>query len=391
MEAHSRLAAANVMHGMILGAGVAGLCTALALRQRGTKLALYEAAPEYRAVGAGLVLSLNGTAVLQRLGLLEEAVTQGCVLERMQFTDAQLQPISENLVGHFSWRSGLPFLAMHRNRLLNLLWRQVADQVHFNHPYTDLELNPEGARVRFADGSSASADYVLAADGSQSLARQRHIDPRPLREAKQICWRGIARTPLPYTYRRSLLEAWGPGRRFGFCQIDQHDVYWYALIDTEQSPPSAQATPACWLGDQYLNFHPLVRQLISSTPSGTVVRHAIRDLPELPNWYKGRLCLMGDAAHAITPNLGQGACQALEDGLRLAEALCEYPTPEGAFAAFQRRRQQRVEFISRESYRIGRLGQMRNPVLRALRDTLIPYLPREKVIRRMNPVYELGD
>ena len=62
----------------------------------------------------------------------------------------------------------------------------MADQVHFNHPYTDLELNPEGARVRFADGSSASADYVLAADGSQSLARQRHIDPRPLREAKQI-------------------------------------------------------------------------------------------------------------------------------------------------------------------------------------------------------------
>lgn len=175
----------------------------------------------------------------------------------------------------------------------------------------------------------------------------------------------------------------GRGLRFGLVPLRHGLTYWFAATTTRAAAEKPQETFARW-------HQPIIDVLDAPQVGGTPVL-PLRDLPRLRTWHDGRsTALVGDAAHAMTPNLGQGAAQALEDVAVLLGALASAPVPE-ALATYERRRKRRAEQIVRRSRITGRIAQAGNPVTTVLRDVLARVTPDRAVLRQYEAVLEPGD
>lgn len=365
----------------IIGGGIGGLTTALALHRKGIKSTVYEASPEIKPVGAGIILASNATQVLQRLGVLSALQPAGQPLTELRITDEQLRPLSRSDLQDMEQRTGGGCLAIHRAELQRILLEHLPSEcVQLNHQVTDLEVLPAGgAMLHFANGLSRQVEGIVAADGLHSLARSWVAPASVVREAHQICWRGVAEYQLPPEQAGWLQEAWGSGRRFGFSPISPGEVYWYALRDGQtphqQTPAELQAT--------FQPFAPIVHALLAHTPAEHILVHAIKDHAPLAGWARGPVCLLGDAAHATTPNMGQGACQAIVDAYTLAELLGRGLELRAAFAQLYALRQATTAHVTTTSWRVGKLAHVRNPVGCYLRNTFLRLTPA-RVTRRQN-------
>ncbi|MEM6931811.1 MAG: FAD-dependent monooxygenase, partial [Myxococcota bacterium] len=219
------------------------------------------------------------------------------------------------------------------------------------------------------DGTERHYDAVIGADGIHSVARRAVVGRTlPLRYSGYTCWRGITET------RRfeAAFERWGRGRRFGTVPLGGPSTYWYATANASAGGidgPDPQAA----LAARFADFEPVVAELIRETDG--VLRHDLYDLPPLPGWTRGRVTLLGDAAHPMTPNLGQGAGQAIEDAGWLAHAVKTHGIPEG-LAAYEARRRPRANRFVRRSYRLGAVAQWADPLACFLRDRAVAWTPR---------------
>ena len=166
------------------------------------------------------------------------------------------------------------------------------------------------------------------------LLENRFLSIQEYASAKQICWRGITKIELPKKYQTELNEPWGKGKRFGFVAIAKNEYYWYALTDYKAN--YQKEFKNINLVDFYSDFHPIVQKILNSTPKENILTNEMLDLKPISTWYKNNVCLLGDSAHATTPNLGQGACQAIESALVLANCLGQHKSPESAFKEFQK-------------------------------------------------------
>lgn len=367
----------------IIGGGIGGLTTAIALRRKGINSTVFEASKALQPVGAGIILASNATQVYQRLGLLPALQAAGQHLVELRLTDEQLRPLSCSDLRYFERRTGAGSLAIHRAELQRILLEHLpAEQVQLNQRITRLESAPtpqEGAILHFADGSQRTFTAVIAADGLHSVGRSWVAPDSQLRQANQICWRGIADDNLSDEPVPCLQEAWGRGQRFGFTPIAPGKVYWYALADGEQPTPLSTAE----LQANFRAFAPVVGRLLANTPPERIISHAIQDFPPLAAWARGPVCLLGDAAHATTPNLGQGACQAVVDAYTLAELLARQTDVPVAFEQFYATRRATTAYVTDTSWRVGKLAHLRNAVGCRLRNTLMRMTPA-KLNRQQN-------
>lgn len=364
------------MKALIVGAGIGGLTTAIALRRVGVEAVVLERAAELREAGAGLLLGANAVKVLDRLGLGEAVRSIG----------------APTIVGDlFSWRGevlvslsaeqvvklvGAESFAVHRAELQEALLRELGEEsVSLGAGCEGFVQDREGVRVFLEDGAERSADLLVGADGIHSTIRGELFGHEKPVYAGYTAWRGIVNYPRDFLPRGGGFESWGRGMRFGCARMDGGRMYWFATRNAPEGEYTGPAGERSALLDMFHGWHEPVWDLIEETPEKDIRRDDVYDREPLRRWGEGRVRLLGDAAHPMTPNLGQGACQAIEDAFVLAGCLREEPEVEAALRAYETNRTGRTAAIVWLSRRMGRIGQLEHPLLCRLRDTAVKRMP----------------
>ena len=352
----------------IVGGGIGGVALAAALHRLHLPSVLFEQADALRAAGYGLTLQKNAIAALDTVGIGQRVRSHGVPIEVGQIR----QPSGRLLTS-----ARVELCAIHRATLLAALAAEVpADAVHL------------GCRVE----SVPDADLVVAADGLHSVLRAQVIPSEPaVRDSGYTAWRGLARRSPSIDAALApgvVAETWGHGTRFGIVPVDGDRVYWFAVAPV--SPLHNQHEAHAFLRRTFRGWHDPVDALLDATDPAMILESRIIDRLPGERWYKGRTILLGDAAHPMTPNLGQGGCQAIEDAVVLAHLIRAAADgrldPDDVGRRYETLRRPRVQDIVDQSYAIGRLANHANPMIVAARDLLFRMMPARVQERRLERI-----
>ncbi len=356
----------------IIGAGIGGLTTAIALEKKGFKIRIFEQAKEIKPVGAGIILANNAMQVYDKLGLRKIIEEHGNNVSSMRVTKANLSTLSHINLSSFEEKYNTKNIAIHRGELQQILIDKLkTTKIKTNHKLISITKKEDGYQLNFNDNKQIQSAVIIAADGINSTIRKELFLNNNIRKANQICWRGVVKYDLPTKYKNELNEAWDKSGRFGFVQISDETVYWYALKTFNQSKNEFTVDK---LNEYYSEFNPVIKNLIKSTNKQQINTAEISDLKPNKNWYKKNICLIGDAAHAATPNMGQGACQAIEDAYTISECLSKYDI-NTAFDQFKRLRIKKTHSIVKMSWNIGEISHLKNPILIGIRNLFLKLTP----------------
>jgi 2-polyprenyl-6-methoxyphenol hydroxylase-like FAD-dependent oxidoreductase len=361
---------------LIVGGGIAGLALARGLSRAGVAWDLVERAPAWAPLGAGIVLGPNAMAVMRGLGLDGEIRARGHELGEMAITDARGRVLGRTNLARVAARFG-PSVALHRATLHEVLAKAAGDPVRLGTTVASLEAGAEGVRVRADDGGEADYALVVGADGLRSRTREQVFGEITPAYAGYTCWRLVVERP-PGVSRAQ--EMWGRGLRFGIVPIDDGSrVYCFAVANAPAGTPDPEDGRVARFRARFADFGGPVPAILERVEHPRQLLH--HDLEEVVHrpWHRGRVVLVGDAAHGMTPNMGQGAAMALEDVAVLVEQLAA-PDALGdglaaALAAWTARREPRVTWVQNQSRRIGRVAQWQGRVACALRNGLVRLAP----------------
>lgn len=371
---------------LIIGGGIGGLCVAIALRKAGFQAAVFEQAPELKEIGAGLTLWSNAIRALDKLGIGHAVRALRPELRHAALRDASGRVLMELPADAYDRAFGAPNVPLHRADLQSILLSALpADAVHLGARCDGFTEDPAGVTARFADGGTHRGDLLVGADGLRSVVRRQIFGPEPLRYAGYTAWRGVCR--FPHDDPRLVAgETWGRGRRFGIVPLGGGRIYWFAAADAPEGESDGPAGAKSRLLSLFGDWHEPIRELLDATDNAGINRRDLYDRKPRLRWSSpgGRVTLLGDAAHPTTPNLGQGACQAIEDAVVLADCLAHSKgdVPD-ALRAYESRRAPHTARVVFTSRRIGRIAQWSNPLACKLRDALVARSSPEKQVRRL--------
>ena len=360
---------------IVVGAGIGGLAAACALRRAGWAVQVLEQAERLGPVGAGLTLWPTAVLALDTLGVGQTVRELAHPLDRSGIRTANGRWLSRTDTSRYPARFGAPLVAVHRADLHQVLLEAAGpDLVRTGAPVTTLDQDKDGVRVTW-EGGAAHADLVVAADGLHSTLRRAWFGEasRP-RFTGRTAWRAVLDHATGGEGDEAT-ESWGRGQRFGIVPLGRGRVYWFAAADAPEHQRAPTGERAELLA-RFAGWHPPISELIAATPPAAVLRHDLYELrPNLPTYARGRVVLLGDAAHAMTPDLGQGAGQALEDAVVLGAALAATGEVAAALARYDTERRPRTQAVARLSRRIGRLAQASGPLTSRLRDLAVRATP----------------
>jgi 2-polyprenyl-6-methoxyphenol hydroxylase-like FAD-dependent oxidoreductase len=327
----------------IIGAGIGGLATAIMLERSGWRVTVLERSAGPLSTGTALGMWPEALRALDTLGVGEEVRRRGARQRAGAFLRPDGSRIATIDVATLARRLGDAVHLVSRPTLLDLLRRQLPpDTVEFGREITD------PAELR------AGYDVVVAADGISSRIRAALFPGFGTRYAGCTAWRGTVDGATD-----TVSETWGAGQRFGITPRDDGRTNWYATAVT----PAGGRSPAgelAVLRNRFGDWHPAVRRVLDSTREEDILRHDLYDLDRpLPTFVDGTVALIGDAAHAMTPDLGRGACEALLDAVALGECLVDAPDARHGLARYDQRRRKPVQRLARISRTVGRLGNVR--------------------------------
>lgn len=353
---------------ILIGGGIGGAATALALHRNGFEPVVYERVKELKEVGAGIALWANATHVLKNLGLLEAALQVGVLTSNYQFNSQNGKELVNVPVDGFE----LPVIGIHRADLHELLWHKLPEkQFILGETFERLELDENKVRAHFASSLTAEGDALIGADGLRSRVRAELFGEQPPIYRNFTTWRGLT-LHIPNTYRSGYIrEFLGRGKGFGFMMLGKGRIYWYVAALAPENQPDALIGRKKELEKMFQDWFPSIPELIAATDETNIIKTDLYDrIPALP-WGKQNITLLGDAAHPTLPTLGQGACMALEDALVVTKCLVEHSEPAVAFKQYESQRFSRTKSIVEQSLRSGRMGQLKHPIKVALRETLM--------------------
>jgi 2-polyprenyl-6-methoxyphenol hydroxylase-like FAD-dependent oxidoreductase len=362
---------------LVIGAGIGGLAAALGLRRAGWSVSVFERAPEIAEVGAGIAIWANGLRTLDALGVGAAVRALGLPDGEGWLRDWRGAPLLPLATAEARARYPELGLMLHRADLHALLLEALGrDAVRLDARLVDLADDGEGVEAVFADGTRARGDLLVGADGLHSVVRARLHGEAPPRYAGYTAWRAV----VPFDAARLRPgESWGRGARFGHAPLPDGRVYMFATRNApagERGRGGERAELLRTFGD----WHDPIPALLDAVREEDVLRNDVYDRPVLRRWGRGRITLLGDAAHPMTPNLGQGACQALEDAVVLARHLAGGADAEPALRAYEAERAPRANAFVTRSRQAGAVGQWTHPLAVRLRTGLVRH-----VIGRLQP------
>ena len=366
----------------IVGGGIGGLATAIALHGRGWHVRVFEKAAAFNEVGAGISLWANALRALDAVGVGERVRSLGMeeVSGGLRYRTGRW--LSRVDAGEVIRRYGSVIL-LHRADLLEVLLDAVPSDVLVPGATVDSVVESNDCVTVGHGGESFDADLVVGADGLRSAVRRLIWPQAPgPRYAGYTAWRAVTRRPAGCDRGG---ETWGDGERFGYAHLPGDRVYWYATANVPEATTSGDGELA-ELNRRFGAWHDPIPALVHASLEASVLRHDIYELSNLDQFAGGRVALLGDAAHAMTPNLGQGACQAMEDAATLAAVLDRETSIPDALARYDRLRRPRTQRIVRQSRQMGAIGQWESRPAIVVRNMLLPLIPSSFAIRSLAPV-----
>ncbi|MFZ6010695.1 MAG: FAD-dependent monooxygenase [Bacteroidota bacterium] len=375
----------------IVGAGIGGLTLAIALQKRGFDVRVYENAPEIKPLGAGLALASNAVKAFMEIGVSDEVLRAGKIIKTVRIKNTSGNILTETNAEKLSAKFGIiNSFTIHRADLHSVLMSQLKPgTLWLNKGCVDVEQQSGGITLKFHDGTLVRTDHVIACDGIHSMIRKKLLPDSHPRYAGYTCWRAVTDFIPEGVDMNETSETWGAGSRFGVIPLCDGRIYWFACVNAKANDPEMRAYRIPDLYRHFGHYHFPIPEIIKNTSPDQLIWSDIIDIKPLKKFAFGNIVLMGDAAHATTPNLGQGACMAIEDAAVLANCLEQYLSPEQAFQQFEKKRILRTTTIVKNSWRIGQVAQWENPLLVGLRNAAIRLTPSsfaEKQVRFLSDV-----
>jgi len=337
----------------ILGGGVAGISSAIALRQRGFDVSVYERHDVPSNIGAGFVLWPNAVYVLEKLGVLDDIKAfSGCPskMQRLSSENEDLGTVDIELINK---HMGYPSLSILRRDFQNVLLsklKALGVAIHYAHTVSKVKTRcPGQAEVQFRNGVKITADVIVGADGRMASCARRYVNEssEPVYQGF-INWIGVYESDEALFGDFAIADYWGVGERFGVVPVAKHRAYWAGGVASAEIGRRHPAEYKTELRSIFSSWPGAVQKVIEQTPVEHINKVYVHDHNPIRVWHKHNLIMIGDAAHAPLPTSGQGACQALEDAWHLALCLTECPQDlQRAFKRFTERRFEKTTSIIR--------------------------------------------
>ena len=343
--------------GLVVGGGIAGMSAAIMLRQAGIAVELIDLAREWKMVGAGLTISASTLRAFRMIGILNEVERQGHVHPGIQVCDINGRPL-HHVVSPPLPDADVPGAAgVLRPVLHGILAARLTEldmPVNLGKTLTALRNTVEGVEVRFSDGLEGAYDFVVGADGLFSGTRKLLFPQAPAPVfTGQACWRLVIPRPPEISQRHFFL---GGPVKVGLTPVSQEEMYLFLLEHIPENPwrdPETQYLQLARLLEGFGGILASIREGLN--PASRIVYRPLEGHLLRHDWFEGNAILIGDAAHATTPQLASGAGMAVEDGIVLAQEIAATRSLREAFRRFMARRYERCRMVVENSLEIGRL------------------------------------
>jgi 2-polyprenyl-6-methoxyphenol hydroxylase-like FAD-dependent oxidoreductase len=345
---------------LIVGGGIGGLTAALALKRTGHDPVIFEQAARLEDVqaGGGLLVWNNGMRALREIGLDEQAQAAAAVLHVTTFNSYRGDVLATWPIDQVAHNLGVPTVGVVRGDLHRVLAGALGqDTIKVGAHYESFLADGDGVTVRFSDGHEEHGDVLVGADGVRSSVRGDLIGLRDLRPPGYWGIQAVIEFEHPQAQHGMFATYWGPGSRFAYHHVGGGRLYWFAVEDGEGTESPAERIEI--VRERLKSWPEPVRSIIAASNDSDIAVMDIADAKPVKQWGTGPATLLGDAAHPILPNLGQGTSQALEDAVVLADALQDGSDVVTALRSYEKRRSPRTKGLVNFSRNLGRLGRLK--------------------------------
>ncbi|MCB0538989.1 MAG: FAD-dependent monooxygenase [Bacteroidetes bacterium] len=361
----------------IIGGGIAGLTFARCISDD-YETHIFEKKQEFGEVGAAISVFPNALCVMDEIGLLDSILnTSG------KFENVYLKTDKGNILSKSTPKSDYPVVCIHRANLHKILLTDINAHLHIDSGVKKLtNLNNGQVEIIFANGKSSVFDSVIGADGIHSIVRKHIInDGDPIFRGYNI-WRGVVKTNFDIGYAS---ETYGKGKRVGIVPIKDGVYGWWATYNEGFLKDDEPEGTKQKLKRLFGNWHYPIPELIENTEN--ILKNSLSDRIPHKGWTKGNITLIGDAAHPTTPNLGQGGCMAIEGAYLLAKCINKYGLSSKAYEIYEKYQFPRSKEIISESLKLGKMGQITNPILITLRNFFFKIIPSSVAMKMIDKYF----
>ena len=353
---------------IIVGGGIGGLATAIALNKIGFDYIVLEQSPQISEVGTGISIWNNGIHCLSELGVEDKFREKAVFTDKAIVQDHQGKVLTKMNFLNSPCQFKILFSAIHRADLINILLQHIPpEKILLNNKVQSFVEDSKGVTVKLNSNKELRGDLLIGADGLHSVIRKNLKDERTPRYAGYTCWRGLITIDHKSLPTEIGTLGMGPGSMCGSAWLQNEKLFWFAAVSKPPNPSKELKIDS--LKEAFSIWPQSIREIINRTPVSSIIRNDILDLPPKKGWGKGFCTLLGDAAHPTTPNLAQGGGMALEDAIELAHSLLKYSDIQQALRIFEKKRYARTANIVRNSRFFGEMSQWRHPLLVKIRNS----------------------